>query len=125
MPQKTIREMSELERKHNSLAARVFHSTIIGSIILGVIALLIGLGMFSYTLADQYISEGFSLSQNAAGFLSRTVDIVPLSEAIMEEYRSLSDEERAQNSKEVRQEHFRHLPGGKITAQPFPFLRST
>ncbi|HAE15269.1 MAG TPA: hypothetical protein DCG51_01850 [Erysipelotrichaceae bacterium] len=111
MPQKTIREMSELERKHNSLAARVFHSTIIGSIILGVIALLIGLGMFSYTLADQYISEGFSLSQNAAGFLSRTVDIVPLSEAIMEEYRSLSDEERTQNSKEVRQEHFSSFTG--------------
>ena len=58
MPQKTIREMSELERKHNSLAARVFHSTIIGSIILGVIALLIGLGMFSYTLADQSFPRG-------------------------------------------------------------------
>ncbi|MCR5450411.1 MAG: serine/threonine-protein phosphatase [Solobacterium sp.] len=89
MPEKTIREMSEQERKRHSLASRVFHSTIIGSIILGITALLIGLGMFSYSLVDQYISEGFSLSENALHILERTVDIEPLSEAVMQEYRAL------------------------------------
>lgn len=89
MPEKNIREMSEQERKRYSLASRIFQSTIIGSIILGITALLIGLGMFSYSLVNQYISEGFSLSENAASILNRTVDIKPLSEAVMQEYRAL------------------------------------
>ena len=43
MPEKTVREMNEMERKHFSLAARVFHSALMSSIVLGLVALLIGL----------------------------------------------------------------------------------
>ena len=36
MPEKSVREMSELERKHYSLAARVFHAAALHSVILGL-----------------------------------------------------------------------------------------
>ena len=106
MPEKTSRDTGGPERKRRSLAARVFQSTIIGSIILGITALAIGLGMFSYSLVDQYISEGFSLSENALHILNRSVDLEPLSEAVMQGYRSMSAEERERFDKEAWQERF-------------------
>ena len=44
MPEKSVREMNELERAHYSLAARVFHAAAIHSVILGLICFLIGYG---------------------------------------------------------------------------------
>ena len=45
MPDNSVREMNALERKHYSLAARTFHATVMGAAILGLVALLIGLGL--------------------------------------------------------------------------------
>lgn len=39
--------MSELERQHYSLAARTFHATVMGAAILGLIAFLIGLSLYT------------------------------------------------------------------------------
>lgn len=43
MPKKSIREMSLFERRRNSLPARTMRATIMGCIILGLVAQLIGL----------------------------------------------------------------------------------
>ena len=45
MPEKTVREMTALERRHYSLEARMFHAVEMASAILGLVALLIGLGL--------------------------------------------------------------------------------
>ena len=39
MPKKTIKEMSELERRRHSLEAKTFHAVLMGSLILGVMSL--------------------------------------------------------------------------------------
>ena len=59
MPEKTVREMNDRERLHYSLAARVFHSALMGSVVLGLVALLIGLGLYTNALVGQYIGEAF------------------------------------------------------------------
>ena len=61
MPKKTVREMSKLERKHYSLESKTFRSTIIGAIVLGFAALIIGLGAYTYALVHQYITEAYNI----------------------------------------------------------------
>ena len=46
MPEKSVRQMNYLQRQHYSLGARTFRTTIFGSVILGITALIIGLGLY-------------------------------------------------------------------------------
>ncbi len=57
MAEKSVREMNELERRHYSLQGRVFRMTVLGSSILGIVAFLIGIGLYGYALTSQYIGE--------------------------------------------------------------------
>ena len=95
MPEKSVREMSDLERKHYSLEARVFHASLLSCILLGLVALLIGLGLYAYALRGQYITEAFQLSRNSASALVNVTDVAPMSERTMELYHSMTDAERA------------------------------
>ncbi len=94
MPEKSVREMSALERKHYSLAARTFHSAVLGAAILGLVAFIIGIGLYSYALIGQYIGESFVLARSAAAVVKQVVDTRSLSKDIMDIYHSLSPEER-------------------------------
>ena len=96
MPRKSIREMSNLEKRHFSLERKTFRSTIMGAIILGVAALLIGLGAYTYTLVHQYITEAFNLSKSVNAILHDTVDVEPLADDILADFRGMTDEEREQ-----------------------------
>ena len=103
MPKKSIKEMSTYERRRYSLEAKAFRSTIMGAIILGLAALVIGLSIYTYTLVHQYITESFNLSKSAAAILRETVDVEPIANDIMAEYHALSDDEREQSgTKEYR-----------------------
>ena len=96
MPSKSIREMNRFERQHYALGARVFRSSIISSIVLGVVALMIGLGLYAVALSGQFITEAFTLSRSAAAIMNEAVDVQSLAGEVMERYRALSDEERAE-----------------------------
>ena len=109
MPEKSVREMSARERRHYSLAARVFHSTIIGTLIVGLVALVIGLGLYSYALVDQYINESYSISRSAAPILAEVVDVEPLASKVMEIYKSMSPEERAKTGTAEYRSRFAEL----------------
>ena len=85
-----------MERKHYSLQARVFRATLMGSVVLGLVALLIGLGLYTTALINQYTSEAFLQSKNAASVLKRVVNLEPLTDFVMDTYEGLSEEERAQ-----------------------------
>ena len=106
MPEKTVREMNEMERKHYSLAARVFHSAMMGSVVLGLVALLIGLGLYTNALVGQYIGEAFGLSRSAAAVVEQVIDTQSLSSDVMEIYHSLSEEERAEPRSDEFRAHF-------------------
>ena len=106
MARKTVRNMSEIERKRNSLEAKAFRSTIIGAIVLGFAALVIGLGIYTYTLVHQYITEAFNLSKSAAAILQETVAADELARDVLREYRSMSEDEREQTGTDAYRERF-------------------
>ena len=108
MPKKTVREMSKLERKHYSLESKTFRSTIIGAIVLGFAALIIGLGAYTYALVHQYITESFNLSKSTAAILRDTLDIRPLTNDILADFRSMTDAEREQVYTPEYRERFAH-----------------
>ena len=120
MPEKSVREMTELERKHYSLAARMFHATVMGAVILGLVALAVGLGLYTFSLANKYISEAFNLSRSAAAILEKVVDVEPLADDVMAAYRGLSEEERDQTGTEAYRSRFAAL----ASREDFELIRS-
>lgn len=109
MPKKTIREMSDVERKHHSLARKAFRSTIVGALVLGLAALIIGLGIYTYTLIHQYITEAFNLSKSAVAIMHEIVDTEPLSKDVLTAYREQSESEREQPGTPEYRERFAHF----------------
>ena len=109
MPKKSVREMSKLERLRHSLSGRIFRFVVLGSVLLGLVCLLIGLSLYSVAVASRDISTAFNLSRNAAAVLSKATDTEPLSREIMERYRSLSASEREDPYSEAYQAHFADL----------------
>ena len=106
MPEKNIREMTELEKKHFSLAAKTFHATLMGAIVFGVVSLLIGLGLYAYALAQQYIGTAFNLSRNAAAIIEKIADPEPFVEQVMTTYRALPETERKNADTDAYRAHF-------------------
>lgn len=109
MPKKTIREMSDVERKHHSLARKAFRSTIVGALVLGLAALIIGLGIYTFTLIHQYITEAFNLSKSAVAIMHEIVDTEPLSKDVLTAYREQSESEREQPGTPEYRERFAHF----------------
>ncbi len=95
MPEKTIREMTTTERRHYSLSARVFRSTLMGSVVLGLVALAIGLGLYTSALIERDTSTAFLQSRAAASVLQRVVQVDRLASYVMDIYNGMSEEERA------------------------------
>ena len=109
MPKKSVREMTKLERMRHSLSSRVFRAVLLGSVLLCVVCLMIGLSLYSIAVARQNISTAFNLSRNASAILHKTADTETLSREVMTRYRSLSEEERADPSSETYQAVFADL----------------
>ena len=106
MPEKSVREMGALERKHYSLSGKVFRYVIIGSLILGLAAFAIGLGLYTVALTGQYISESFTMAQTAKTMLEKIAPLETTSKNVMKVYNGLSDEERAQMGSESYKSKF-------------------
>ena len=90
----------EKARKTKSLQGRVFRISLIGALILGVVALLIGLGIYAVVLADQYITKAFNLSNTTSVVIEEVIDMADITNSVMSIYHGLSEEER--NSPEDR-----------------------
>ncbi len=106
MPKKSVREMGKLERKHHSLESKTFRSTIMGAFVLGLAALIIGMGIYTYTLIHQYITEAFNLSKSAAAIMKEYVEVIPLAEEVMADYHAMTEEEREQMQSDEYRERF-------------------
>ncbi|MBQ4298317.1 MAG: hypothetical protein II771_08470, partial [Clostridia bacterium] len=111
--------MNKLERQHYSLAARTFRATILGAIVLGAAALLIGLGLYVYALGGQYIGEAFNLSRTTAALMEQTVDVGPLAKEVAARYRSLPAERRA----EVGESSYREVFADIAAREDYRYVR--
>ena len=95
MKLKSIREMTPLERKHHSLSAKVFRATLLNCVVLGLVALVIGLFFYSVTSADQNISMASNVAQSAYNPVVHGLGGREICSQVMEIYSSLTPEERA------------------------------
>ena len=88
MPKKSVREMSELERKHYSLAARIFHAAERHFIILGFICFLIGLGMYLGALMQDSMKEEYDTAHEIADAAKEVADPALFAEKTIQIYRA-------------------------------------
>ena len=100
MPDRSYREMNVLQRQHYALSARVFRMSILGSLVIGIISMLIGLGFYIYALIGQYIGEGFILAQNTEGVLQRLTPVASLCEEVMSRYENAEEALRLDQTSE-------------------------
>ncbi len=64
MPEKSVREMNEKERRRNSLQAKVFNATLLNCFIIGLVALMIGLGFYTFALSRQLITQAYNIASS-------------------------------------------------------------
>lgn len=113
MPEKTVKEMTALERRHYSLEARMFHAVEMASAVLGLVALLIGLGLYLYALVGQYVGEAFGLARSASMVVEQAADTETLVGDVMAVYRNLSQEERTGSRTEAYRANYAEISSGE------------
>ena len=102
-------EKPKKPKKQMSLQRRVLRISLIGTIVLGTAALLIGLGIYAVVLADQYITKAFNLSKTTAVVIEEVVDVEPLAEAVSSIYLGMTEEERRDPADPAYLERFREI----------------
>lgn len=95
MPEKSVRSMGKLERQHRSISAKTFRSTVFSCVLLGLVALVMGLAIYIVSMANQYIDHAIQLASIAQSSSTRGADAMSLSDRVIEKYRALTDEQRA------------------------------
>ncbi len=71
MPSKSVREMSDLERRHYSLAARSFHAILILSLILSIAAITFGSTLYAKEINKHYKDKLSDVALSAAALVDR------------------------------------------------------
>ena len=109
MPEKSVREMNALERRHFSLAAKTFRASAMGCALLGLVALIVGLGLYALALSGQFIRHAFDIASYASVSATHGADSVGLAEDVMTIYRGLSEEDRQKNGTQEYRDLFSSL----------------
>ena len=81
---KSVREMNKIERKKNSLAAKVFNASAVHSLILGLICFVIGLGMYMNASMQETMKEAYDNAYESLESLKNEVDPGKYSKRTME-----------------------------------------
>lgn len=93
----------------HSLSVRVLRTTLMSAVIMGGIALLVGLCLYTYALIGQYIVDSSGMSGSAAMAVRRSGDPVKIANEVMEIYRSLPQEEYGQTGTPEYRKRFSHI----------------
>ncbi len=96
MPGKSVREMTDGERRRHSLSARTFRSLILVSFIISAAAILFGYLLFSATVNREFRSEAWHLSKTAVDRLDKRA-LRRETETALALYDSLTPEELQKN----------------------------
>ena len=92
MQEKSVREMSRVERFRHSLEARMFNSIARYTIILGLVCFLIGLGMYMDVLMQSSVSEASEAAGVALMAAKGRADVVTLIHQVMRVYNERADD---------------------------------
>ena len=117
MPKKSVKEMSEREKKHYSLRGRTARAVLLTSAVLGLVMLLVGLGLYTVSLSRQYIAEAFNLTRNTQAIMEKVLDPDPCVREVMGIYHSMSEEELGEVGSEAyfgRFEGVKEIKGYKM-----------
>ena len=106
MSKKSVKDMNNLEKLHNSLSAKTVRSTIKSCIIFGLICQLVALTFFAVSITKQYISVATSTANQAKLSTTNGADAVGFSKSIMSVYNSLSEDERQKMGTEEYRSYF-------------------
>ena len=109
-------------KRRHSLAAKTVHSTLLSCMLLGAVALIIGLGLYGSALVQRSISRAFETAGKAAISAEKGADSIGLSKEIMAVYRSLTPEQRAKTGTEDYRRFFSSLDAVSQKGGPYDTL---
>ncbi len=92
--------------RNKSLTRRTIRFTVLSSVALGLVALLIGLGLYGSNLIHQYIARAFETAKGASVSAKNGADSIGLANSVMEIYRGLSPEQRAKTGTDEYRQYF-------------------
>jgi sigma-B regulation protein RsbU (phosphoserine phosphatase) len=103
------RSISEIRYARNSLKAKVYRATAMGSLVLGVVTLIVAIWLYGVSLAEQYIDETFNLARSTTSLLSKGTDVGEVVDQIRTIYDSLSVDEQLKSGTQEYRDHFKKL----------------
>ena len=103
-------------KKSKSLSARTIRYTVLGCVLFGLIAELIGVSLYGTALSGEYIQHAFDTAASVSNSVQRGADSIGLAQAVMEVYNSLTPEQRAQTGTPEYSAYYSHLDTSKGSA---------
>ena len=100
-------------KKSKSLSVRTIRYTVLGCVLFGLIAELIGVSLYGTALSREYIQHAFDTAASVSNSVLRGADSVGLAQAVMEVYNSLTPEQRAQTGTPEYSAYYSHLDTSK------------
>lgn len=91
---KTPEKKSITELYQSSLLAKLTLSMLKAALLLGTILFILGLGLYTYTLLGQYITESYSLAKSSARIVERIGDADELARMVMDVYEDIPEDLR-------------------------------
>ena len=107
--EKNIEAQNRRPKKRKSLSARTIRYTVLGCVLFGLIAELIGVSLYGRALALEYIKHAFNTAQSVAHSVLRGEDSAALAETVMGVYRGLTEEQRQQVGTPAYSEYFEQV----------------
>ena len=120
MPEKSVREMGGWELFHYSLKTKVFRATLMGALVLGLVAMAVGLSSYTMSMIDRYIGESFGLAKSTAVIAERWISEDVIAHMVMDIYNGLTPEERSQTGTPEYRERFAHV----MNERAFKYLKA-
>ena len=112
------------KKSRTSLAGKAVRGTVLSCILLGLLAMAIGLGLYGSTLVDRSISRAYETASKAVTSATHGSDPVTLAKDVMGIYRSLTPEQRAQNGTEEYRQYFAVLDSVSRKGGPHDILNN-
>lgn len=108
MPNKSVREMNWLERLHYSLSSKLFHTILIFSIILGLVAVGFGFYLYSMAVNEQYSAKALNIAKTSTIAIKNELGLKYVNKVI-DVYESLNEEEVANKDDEAYSTYFEEV----------------
>ena len=95
MPKDPSKDSGEKISARRSLAARVFNVVLFGSLLIGVMMLILGIGAYTFYTGQRMVKNSISITRSVRNTLITNTDPTKYAERVLEIYKGMSDEERS------------------------------